>query len=91
MPTRKRIVCGCSFVMAIIDVEDGKPFSMEDYAGLCQICDSNGGDYTLSPHWPYDKVGRPKNKPAKEQEVNRDDYAKRSQHKPRRPLATNQR
>ena len=71
---RKRAVCGCSFVVAVIDIEDGESFSVEDVAALCPICDANGGDYSKSPYWKHDKLGVQRPKPKGGGEENRDSY-----------------
>lgn len=42
-----RIVCGCSLVL---QGENGDGRNL-DFAGECELCYSNGGLYSLSPHY----------------------------------------
>ncbi len=61
-----RIVCGCSLV---IQDENGDGRNV-DFAGECELCLSNGGLYSLSPHFVEVKPSDTAHKPAEDADDN---------------------
>lgn len=48
----RQFICGCSKVVK--HIHDDRKIT-DRFAGLCEVCAQNDGDYTKSPNWKPDK------------------------------------